>query len=174
MNEKQHQDRWYALFVLTGEEDKVKERLCYSLSDEVKVLVPKRKLRERKNGKWFFITRVLFPGYVLLNGNIDIHDYYMMKRVPGILKFLRCGNDILEIDDSEIYLISKLIYNDEIIGVSNLLLEDGKVHVVDGPLVSMEGIIKRIDYRKGRAKVIISFLGEEKTVDLGISVLRPA
>lgn len=174
MYEEHHQDKWYALFVVTGEEDRVKERLSYRFSDEFKVLVPKRRLRERKNGNWFFNTRVLFPGYVLLYGNIDIDNYYKMKRIPGLLKLLRSNNDILEIGNREMYLISKLISNGDVIGFSNILLENGKVRVIDGPLLSMEGIIKEIDYRKGRAKVIMNFLGEERTVDLGISIIRSA
>jgi len=175
MNETEQNDNWYALFVVTGEEDKVKERLNYKFSDRFRFLVPKRRLRERKNGKWFFNTRVLFPGYVLVNGNIDIDDYYSLKNVPGLIRLLRSGNDILKVDNDEIYLISKLMCNGgEIIEFSTVLVENGKVVVVDGPLVSMEGIIEAIDHRKGRAKVRMSFLGEERTVDLGISVLRPA
>jgi len=167
-------DNWYALFVVTGEEDKVKERLNYSYSDRLKVLVPKRRLRERKNGEWYFVTRVLFPGYVLVNGELDIHDYYRMKNIPGLIRLLRSGMDILKIDKSEMYVISRLTCNGEIIGISKVLTENGKVVVVDGPLVSMEGVIEGIDQRKGRARVRMNFLGEERTVDLGISVLRPA
>lgn len=174
MNETEQIDNWYALFVVTGEEDKVKERLNYKFSDRFRFLVPKRRLRERKDGKWFFNTRVLFPGYVLVNGYIDIDDYYDLKNVPGLIRLLRSGTDILRIDRNEIYLISKLMCNGEIIEFSTALVENGKVVVVDGPLVSMEGIIVGIDHRKGRAKVRMSFLGEERTVDLGISVLRPA
>lgn len=71
-------------------------------------------------------------------------------------------------------MISRLTCNGEIIGISKVLTENGKVVVVDGPLVSMEGVIEGIDQRKGRARVRMNFLGEERTVDLGISVLRPA
>ncbi len=164
---------WYAMFVMTGEEDNVKERLIYSFGDSFKFLVPKRKLRERKGGIWRFNTRVLFPGYVLLNGNVDLDTYYAFKKVPGIIRLLRSGSDILKIDEREMLVLSRLICNSEVIDFSHVLVENKRVKVVDGPLLSMEGYICSIDHRKGRAKVKLNFLGEERTVDLGISVLRP-
>lgn len=165
---------WYALFVETGEEDKVKERLKFRFKDTLRVLVPKRRMRERKGGIWSEIIRVLFPGYILVNGEININDYYQFKNVPGLLRFLRTGYELSKIDYHEMELINKFICNNETIGFSNVLIEGGKVVVVDGPLLSMEGNIVNIDHRKGRAKVQLNFLGELRTIDLGVSVLQPA
>ncbi|MCR4436284.1 MAG: antiterminator LoaP [Clostridiales bacterium] len=165
---------WYALFVITGEEDNVKERLKYRFEDRFRILVPKRRLRERKNGMWHDIIRVLFPGYVLINGTMDNEEYYRLKGVPGLLKLLRAGYDPLRVEYHEMEIINQLICNDETIGFSDVLVENGRVVVVDGPLVSMEGLIAGIDRRKGRAKVILNFMGEPRTVELGISVLQPA
>lgn len=167
-------ENWYGLFVVTGDEDKVKERLKYRLPDDYNILVPKRKIRERKGGVWVFETKVLFPGYVLMNGNIDIETYYRLKNIPNLLRFLKTGNEIADIGSHEMSVLSKLICNSEVIGFSEVLLENGRVRVVDGPLYSLEGLILSVDHRKGRAKVRLSFLGEERTVDLGISVLKPA
>ena len=166
-------NNWYALFVATGEEDNVKERLEYRFGDELRILVPKRKLRERKNGKWEHKIRTLFPGYVLVNGEIGVEEYYRMKNIPGLLKLLRSEHDPLKIHEGEMEVLNKLICNSDTIGFSNVLIENGKVVVTDGPLVSMEGQIVSINKRKGRAKVLLNFMGEERTVELGISVLQP-
>lgn len=165
---------WYALFVLTGEEDKVKERLLYRFQDKFRIIVPKRKLRERKDGAWHDIVRVLFPGYVLIHGEINIEEYMGFRDVPGLIKLLCSGYEPLKIADHEIDIISRLVINDDIIGFSEVLMENGVVQVIDGPLLSMEGRIVSIDKRKGRAKVRLQFLGEERTVELGVSLLRPA
>lgn len=166
-------DNWYALFVLTGEEDNVKERLLYRFQDKFRIIVPKRKLRERKGGAWHDIIRVLFPGYVLIHGQIDIEEYKGFRDVPGLIKLLCSGYEPLKIVDHEIDIISRLVINDDIIGFSEVLMENGVVQVIDGPLLSMEGQIVSIDKRKGRAKVRLHFLGEERTVELGVSLLRP-
>lgn len=170
---EESRDNWYALFVETGQEDNVKERMNYRLNNKLKLLVPKRKIRERKNGVCIEKIRVLFPGYVLLNGFIEVSDFEMFKNVPGLYKLLKSGYDPLKIDSYEMEVINKLVCNNEIIDTSNVLIEDGKVIVVDGPLLSLEGQVVSIDRRKGRAKVRLDFLGEDRTVDLGINVLQP-
>ncbi len=166
-------DEWHSIFVVTGEEDKVKDRIRYRLQDGFTVVVPKRKLKLRKGGIWTTETKVLFPGYVLINGGINSDIYYLLKDIPSVLRLLRTGNSVASIDNREMAVLSKLICNNEEIGFSSVLLENGRVRVIDGPLFSLEGIILSVDRRKERAKVKLSFLGEERTVDLGISVLAP-
>jgi transcriptional antiterminator NusG len=164
---------WHAMFVVTGDEDNVKERLKYRFEDKLDIFVPKRKLRERKGGIWSDNIRALFPGYVLVAGDIDSKTYYGLRNIPGLIRILKGGSDILKIDRQEIHTLSKLIVNSEVIGISDVFVENGQVRVVDGPLMSMEGIILEVNQRKGRAKVALNFLGEGRTVELGVSVLKP-
>jgi len=166
-------NNWHALFCKTGQEDKVKERLEYRLKDKFDIIVPKRRLRERRAGEWRFVTRVLFPGYVLVHGDINELEYYSFKGVPGILKLLRTGMDVASIEPHEMQVLGNLICNGEIIGFSKVMVEGKKVNIIDGPLLNMEGYIESINHRKGRAKVRLNFLGEPRTVELGVEVLRP-
>lgn len=167
-------DNWYVFFVETCDEDRVKERLKYRLPEDFLVMVPKRKLRVRKGGIWKIETKVLFPGYVLVNGIIDDEIYYRLKNIPNVFRLLMSERHIVAIENREMAILSRLICNSEEIGFSNVLIENGKVRVLDGPLFSLEGIILSIDKRKERAKIRLDFLGEERTVDLGISLLGPA
>lgn len=166
-------DEWHGIFVVTGDEDKVKERVKYRLQDGYTVVVPKRRLKLRKGGIWRIETKVLFPGYVLLNGKIDTNTYYRLKNIPSVLRLLKTGNAVASINKNEMAVLSKLICNSEEIGFSSALIENGRVTIIDGPLFSLEGIIASIDHRKERAKVRLTFLGEERTVDLGLSILKP-
>jgi transcriptional antiterminator NusG len=165
---------WYALFVKTGEEEKVKEWMRYQFGDRFKVLVPKRKLRERKAGVWHDTIRNLFPGYVLFGGEIDWADYYAIKNTPGILKFLRHGNDFISISDQEMLWIKKLTINGDEIGASDVFIQNDKVEIIDGPLMSMEGKIIEVNKRKGRVKVLLDFLGESRTIELAINIVQKA
>ena len=167
-------DGWYAIFVSTGEEDNVKERLKYRFGDELRFVVPKRKIRERKDGKVRDVLKLLFPGYVLVRGQIDIPQYERFRNVPGMIKLLGDAGKPKKIEAYEMELISRLIVNDEIIGYSKIFEENGLVRVVDGPMMSLEGNIVSIDRRKGRAKVRLFLFGDERVVDLGIEILKPA
>lgn len=163
---------WYALFVKTGEEEKVKEWLKIRFQDRFKILIPKRKLRERKNGIWKDVTRNLFPGYVLFGGEIEWEDYYAVKSTPGLIKFLRHGYDVISISDAEMLWIKKLTINGDVIGASDVFIQNDTIQIIDGPLMSMEGKIVEINKRKGRVKVLLDFIGESRIIELAINIVQ--
>ncbi len=167
--------KWYALFVMTGEEDNVKERILYRLKDkDLNVIVPKRLLRERRQGVWENKLRTLFPGYVLLNGYVGIEDYYSLKGIPGLITILKDRNGPLAMSENELGIISRLIKDDATAGISAVLIEGSRVVVVDGPLLGLDGYIQSIDKRKGRVKVRLSLYGEVKLVELSVSMVQSA
>lgn len=167
-------DQWYALFVATGNEDRVKEKLHFSLGGELRAVVPKRKMRERHNGIWADKIRTLFPGYVLLNGEITSRNYFIIRDIPGVIKLLQDRDGPLAIDENEIKIIRRLTSENEIIGFSRVYLEGSKVQVIDGPLVGLEGYITSCDKRKGRVKVTLNLLGEMRTVELSVTMIQSA
>jgi transcriptional antiterminator NusG len=167
----QEKECWYVLFVNTNQEEKVKTILEKEVGDDYKFIVPTRELRERKNGKWHSVKRKLFPGYVLIKGIMNIDVYYKLKRVPGIIKLLSSENEILTVDESELRVLKILIGNDDNIGISRLYNENDIIKIIAGPLVGLEGQIIKVDSRKGRAKVSLSFMNEVRIVELGIEVV---
>lgn len=162
-------ESWHALFVTTGHEDKVKKAIEATFKDEIKSIVPKRELRERKSGKWHIVKRTLFPGYVLIKGKITLETYYRIKEIPMLANLLRDESGPLKIEEKELEVLNILLKNgEENIGISTAYKEGQKVRIIDGPLVGLEGHIQSVDTRKGRAKVSIDFLGDTRTVQLGI------
>ncbi len=170
-------ENWYALFVYTGREDYIKKqidyRLTYDNTTDLRLIVPKRKLRERKGGAWIDVERTLFPGYVLINSSENADWSRQFRDITGLVRILRDGHELAEIARSEIEVINKLITNNDLIGYSTVLVQGSAIKVIEGPLLSLEGYIQSIDTRKGRAKVIFDFLGEQRTIDLGVNILRP-
>lgn len=170
-------ENWHALFVHTGREDYIKKhidfRLNYDNINDYRLIVPKRKLRERKNGAWIDVQKTLFPGYILINSDEIVDWSRQFRDITGLVRILRNGHDLAEIARSEVEVINKLIMNDDLIGFSTVLVKGTAIQVIEGPLLSMEGYIQSIDTRKGRAKVIFNFLGEQRTIDLGVNILKP-
>ncbi|MGM1050336.1 MAG: antiterminator LoaP [Bacillota bacterium] len=181
---------WYAIFVKTGKEDLVR-RMFQKHFDEsvVRAIVPRRKLLEKKQGQTYEVYKKLFPGYVLLNTQINSKSYYEFKRIPinyRLLNKYSCKDNIQnykendgdletysfsKIDDEEIALILQLIGDSETIESSTIYVENTIVTVCDGPLKGKEGIIKKIDRRKKRARIELDFNGEKMRFDVGIQVL---
>ncbi|PRR84075.1 antiterminator LoaP [Clostridium vincentii] len=168
----QKQESWFVLYVNVNQEEKVKKILEKEIGDEYKFIIPTRELRERKNGKWHNVKRKLFPGYVLTKGIINIEVYYKIRKVYGVIKLLRNENEVLTIDEKELKVLKILIDNqDNNIGVSTLYKENDSIRILAGPLVGFKGQIVKVDSRKGRAKVNISFMNEERIVELGIELV---
>lgn len=163
---------WYAIFVQTGHEESVKKNLLDCLKDKAKPVIVKRKLKERKKGVWTEVEKNLYPGYVLIYGYLDKYDYKDVNKISGIIKILSDKDGPISIEKNEMKTIEKLIDIDGIIGYSTGIIKDSKVIITDGPLKDFQGLVKSVDKRKQRAKVKISFLGEERLVDFGIEILR--
>lgn len=164
---------WYVLFVNMNQEEKVKKILEKEMREEFRFIVPTREVRERKNGKWHNVKRKLFPGYVLINAIMNIEVYYKLKRVPGIITLLRNEDEILTVAEKELKELKILIdNNDNNIGISKLYKENDDIRIISGPLLGIEGQIIKIDSRKGRAKVNLSFMNEERIVELGIELVN--
>ena len=159
---------WYALFVKTGEEERVHFYLDKLLPDaNRKILIPKRRLIERRQGKAVECTKTLLPGYVLFRTEMDVHYYYELKKVPGLLRILKGEQEFPCIKESVIAVILALTGGEDVIGFSELYKKGDEIHVVSGPLKDLEGIIEAFDYRKKRVKVCFELGGQTKRVDLG-------
>ncbi|NLY18969.1 MAG: antiterminator LoaP [Clostridiaceae bacterium] len=165
---------WYALFVKTGEENLVKERLDYRFGGDPVIMIPKKIIKERKNGKWYQRVRNLFPGYIFLHGTLTNENYRNLWQVPGLYKLLCTDREPVRIPDSEIEVFSHLFDREDIIQESDILMEGEEVTIVSGPLTALQGKILKVDKRKGRARVMINFLGEERIIDLGVNIIQAA
>lgn len=98
MEDEDESRQWHAVYVLSGNEEPVREKIEYALGGYgVRAVVPKRRIMERKEGKWHERIRTLFPGYILLQGKIDVPEYYILKTVPGLVRILS--------DDCQLYRI---------------------------------------------------------------------
>ena len=167
-----HTENWHALFVYTGREHTIRDALEAYLGDEISFLVPQRELRERKAGKWRRIKRNLFPGYILLKGDLSIDNYYRIKELPVLAKVLRDEDGPLRIREEELEVLNVLIDNqDGNIDISTAYKEDEEIKVVEGPLLGLEGRIESVNVRKGRARVRLEFLGDTRLVDLGLDFI---
>ncbi|HZG81293.1 MAG TPA: antiterminator LoaP [Brevibacillus sp.] len=170
---------WYALFVETGKEEQVQQCLRRFFNEStLYALVPKRLVPEKKSGNIRYIRKIMFPGYVIIRTLMDPEVYLKLKNIPKVYYLLKTArlHDHSEfctkIQPDEISLLAKLMGGDEILGISEIYLEGSSISVTTGPLQGMEGLIKKIDRRKKRAKIIIPFLGRDIQFEVGIEILR--
>ena len=167
---------WYALFVKTGNEDKVKLRLEYRFRGEPEVFIPKRLVRERKAGIWRERVRSLFPGYVLMRGEITPKVLMQLWNVPDLFMLLKQDCRPVTIPEEEVDVFRHLMDGMDTIGLSTAIAIGDRIEFISGPLslTEMKGQVVDIDKRKGRAKVKFTFLGEERVLPFSFEMLAPA
>ncbi|HZJ57177.1 MAG TPA: antiterminator LoaP [Clostridia bacterium] len=165
---------WYAIFVETGREAEVQKFIELLFPDEeIRTLVPKRKLIERRQGKTYESIKNLIPGYVLTHTKMSAELYYGLRALPSVYRILKDDCEPIPIRKDEVDMILGLTQGGEVIELSDIYKEGNHIKVLSGPLMGMEGIIEKFDHRKKRVKVCLEFLGEYKRVDLGANMIRP-
>lgn len=84
---------WSVLQVMTGKEQQVADLI--NAQGIAYACVPARKLFERHRGKWQYVTKIMFPGYVFIETVMNAARYYWMMDIPYTIRFLGKGTECL-------------------------------------------------------------------------------
>ena len=159
---------WYVLHTRTTREMEVSRRVKQA---GITALVPRRQMVERRRGLRRIVVRNLFPGYVFVYTALDAKAYCQLAGIPYVIRILGHGAP-QPVTPEEMNRVLRLAREDDLVGVSQILYENGRVRVLSGPLAGLEGQIVKLDRRKGRAKVNIPLFNQPRFVDLSVHVLE--
>ncbi len=165
--------KWYVLHTQTGQEEKVKAGLesrieAKSLEDKVSnILVPTEKVSEVKEGKRRILHRKFFPGYVLIEMELDEETWYLIKSTPGVSSFIGSGNKPLPLKESEIKVIIQQTKEKKEKPQPRVLFEKNEaVRIKEGPFTNFSGVIEGVNPDKQKLKVMVSIFGRSTPVEL--------
>ena len=176
--------QWYVLHTLSGQENKVKEKLdnLIRLADDsvpvYEVLVPIEKVTEIKNGKKSVIKRKIFPGYAYVrmdlydeNGDLNEAAWYFVQGVQGVISFVGGSDRPISLSPSEVQDLLEQAeppadQNVTEAKVPSFVFIGGTVRIVDGAFANFEGRIEEIDVEHGKLKLMVSIFGRDTPVEL--------
>lgn len=141
----------YVLQVLTGKEMQIRGCL---LDIGIEAHVPQEEYTIRSGGKWISRIRTLFPSYVFVALDQIAQDYYRIRQVTGIIRFLELnGGAATALTPEEERLIRP--FGDHVAPVSRVLQEGDRLIPLDGPLkiYSDAGMDIRYDRHRRQATV---------------------
>jgi len=163
---------WYVIRVKGGSEDSVKEDLKKRLKalgaeDKVpNVLVPVEKVIEMKNGKKSVKEKKLYPGYILVEMELDDKIWYIIRETPGIGDFLGLGRPIPMAKDE----IEKILAGEsEVTGKPKIEIKFKKgdtARVKSGPFENFDGVVEEVNTAKGSVTITITIFGRLTKVEL--------
>ncbi len=164
---------WYILHTYSGFEETVKvnmlERIKKAGQEDMfgEILVPTEQVVEMIQGAKKTSTRKFFPGYILLNVDLNDETWHTVRGTPKVTGFV--GNDLHPepVSDEEAMKIISRIKDGALKPKPKVMYEEGDaIRVIDGPFANFQGVVEEVYPDKGRVKVMVSIFGRETPVEL--------
>ncbi|WP_294947079.1 transcription termination/antitermination protein NusG [Sulfurivirga sp.] len=169
--------RWYVVHAYSGHENKVKEKLeerirLAGLDDYFgRILVPSEEVIEVRDGKKRKSERKFFPGYVLVEMEMNEDTWHLVKDVPQVMGFIGGTPERpAPISQKEVDRILQRV--EEVVDKPRpkVLFEPGEmVRVIDGPFTDFEAVVEGVDYDKSKLQVSVLIFGRSTPVELDFS-----
>ena len=164
---------WYVVHTQTGSEEKVKTSLESRVNAEglieliSKVIIPTEQVSEVRSGKKKISQRKFFPGYLLVEMELNERTYLFIKAVPGVTGFIGLGKKPMPLPQTEVDSILKRTQETQVKPSPKTVFEKGEqVRVTEGPFINFNGTIDEIHPEKGKVKVSVSIFGRSTPVEL--------
>jgi transcriptional antiterminator NusG len=169
--------RWYVVHAYSGYEKKVaaalKERIqLYNMQDLFgDVLVPTEEVVEMRGGQKRKSERKFFPGYVLVQMELNDDTWHLVKETPRVMGFIGGKADKpAPITEKEADAILQRVDDSADKPKPKTLFEPGEmVRVTDGPFNDFNGVVEEVNYEKNRLRVAVLIFGRSTPVELEFS-----
>ncbi len=169
--------RWYVVHAYSGFEKAVmrslKERIDNSPIKEQfgEVLVPTEEVVEMRAGVKRRSERKFFPGYVLVNMDLNNDSWHLVKATPKVMGFIGGKPDEpAPLSDVEAERILARVREGSEKATPKTMFEPGElVRVIDGPFNDFNGVVEEVNYDKSRMVVGVTIFGRSTPVELDFS-----
>jgi transcriptional antiterminator NusG len=166
--------RWYVVHAYSGFEKQVmrtlKERVALEGMEEYfgEILVPTEEVVEMREGKKRKSERKFYPGYVLVQMEMEDRSWHLVKNTPKVLGFIGGTKDKpAPITEKEADAILRRVESGVDKPKPKTLFEPGEVvRVTEGPFADFNGVVEEVDYDKSRVKVAVLIFGRSTPVEL--------
>ncbi|MFT5083306.1 MAG: transcriptional antiterminator NusG [Lentisphaeria bacterium] len=174
--------RWYVVHAYSGYEKKValalKERIELNSMQEHfgDVLVPTEEVVEMRGGQKRKSERKFFPGYVLVQMELNDEAWHLVKETPRVLGFIGGKADKpAPISSKEAELILRRVDDSAEKPTPKTMFEPGEmVRVIEGPFNDFNGVVEMVNYEKSRLQVAVLIFGRSTPVELEFSQVEKA
>ncbi|WP_185877257.1 transcription termination/antitermination protein NusG [Blattabacterium cuenoti] len=178
--------KWYVVKTISGQENKVKLYIENEIKnngfneDIGKILVPIEKIIQIRRGKRIYREKVYYPGYVIIEANLEGEAIHAIRSVPGVITFLGEGkgsrsNPVPMRNEEVIRMLGK-IKNDsescEDILVSVPFTVGETIKVIDGPFSGFNGTIEKINEEKKKLELAVLIFGRKTPLELNFTQIE--
>ena len=168
---------YYVIQAFSNCEKKVKtaleERINISgLSDMFgDIMIPTEQVTELKKGQKKQMERKFFPGYMLVQMEMNDDTWHLVRKTPNVMGFMGgTRNKPAPLSEDELNRITNRVERTTEQPVFKTVFESGEtVRINDGPFNDFNGIVEEVDYEKNLIRVSVSIFGKATPVELNFS-----
>lgn len=166
--------RWYVVHAYSGYEKYVMQALQERIRNEKldekfgEIMVPTEEVVELKGGQKRKSERKFFPGYVLVEMEMDETTWHLVRSTPKVLGFIGGTSDKpAPITAKEADAIMQRMQDSTDKPKPKILFEVGEVvRVIEGPFADFNGVVEEVNYEKSRLRVAVMIFGRSTPVEL--------
>ena len=167
--------RWFVVQAYSGQETRAKQLIEERIAVEGMqehfgaVLVPSEEVYKLRGGKKYKSERKFYPGYVLVQMDMDEGAWHLVRRTPKIIGFVGGTSEKpAPISDREAEAIMYRVHKSEGMERPRESFEQGEmVRVTDGPFSDFNGVVESVNHEKSRLQVEVTIFGRSTPVELG-------
>ena len=171
--------KWYVIHTYSGYENKVMQTLerkvkSMGLENVInRILVPMEDEVDIKDGKKHVVKRKIFPGYVLVEMEVNDRSWYVVRNTPGVTGFVGSATKPIPLNPEEVKRILKSQGIDESEPKVHISVKVGEqVRITSGPFENFIATITEINDEKGTLKGLIDMFGRETSVEVDYSQIE--
>lgn len=170
---------WYVVHTYSGFEEKVKLSIedkagKKDLQEKIsRILIPTEKVIELRAGKKRESDRKFYPGYILVEMELDDETWHLVRSTPRVTGFVG-GTNPVPIPEEEVEIILQQLEKGPALQVKTQFQKGENVRIIDGPFTSFIGYIDEVDMDHGRLKVMVSIFGRQTPVELNFFQVEKA
>lgn len=176
---KESGKNWYVINTYSGFENNVKVNLenrikSVGLEDKFgKIFIPTEEVLEIKGGKRKTVSKKLYPGYILLEMEMNDETWSIVKSTPNVSGFTGSKTKPISLSQDEIEAMLGSIEGRKAKPRIAITFEKGEtIKIVDGPFTGFTGTIEEINFEKSKIKVSVSILGRQTPVELEFTQIK--
>jgi transcriptional antiterminator NusG len=164
---------WYIIHTYSGFERKVAESLrtraeAFGFSESIgQILIPEEEVVELRNGKKVTSKRLLYPGYVVVQMDMNDELWHRVKDTPRVTGFVGGGQTPVPLSADE---INKMLYRQTTAAERprpKMTFEKNEsVRIIDGPFATFQGKVDEINPERNTLRVLVTIFGRATPVEL--------
>jgi transcriptional antiterminator NusG len=165
--------KWYIIHTYSGFERKVRESLesrihAFGLEGRIgRVLIPTEAVTEVRGGKKYTSERMFYPGYVLVEMDMDDHVWHVVKSTPRVTGFVGTGQQPTPLSDDEVkQIVYRVAEGKEKPKLKVKFEKNESVRISEGPFATFTGIVDEVNEDRETLKVMVTIFGRSTPVEL--------